>query len=100
MESLHMTKECLAFQQPHLNCTIHQGGKAAIVHIYQTDDPEESKRRWTEVAQHVRSRSEDYSGKLNRVWHDEEEEGFLFHIIGGVAALKSYFDDKDQGQRL
>ena len=45
MESLHMTKECLAFQQPHLNCTIHQGGKDAIIHIYQTDNPEESKKR-------------------------------------------------------
>ena len=63
MESLHTTKECLAFQQPHLNCTIHQGGKTAIIHIYQTDDPEESKRRWTEAAAHIRSQTEDKGGK-------------------------------------
>ena len=100
MESLHTTKECLAFQQPHLNCTVHQGGKAAIIHIYQTDDPEESKRRWTEAAAHIRSQTEDKGGKLNCIWHDEEEGGFLFHIYGCSAALRNYVKSQGTGQRV
>ena len=99
LETLHMTKECLAYQQPHLNCTAHQGGKAAIIHIYQTDDPVESKRRWTEAAAHIRSQTEDNGGKLNCIWHDEEE-GFLFHIIGGSAALKSYANSQGAERRV
>jgi hypothetical protein len=100
MESLHMTKECLAFQQPHLNCTVHQGGKAAIIHIYQTDNPEESKRRWTEAAAHVRSQTEDKGGKLNCIWHDEEEGGFLFHISGCSAALRNYVNGQGAERRV
>ena len=100
MESLHTTKECLAFQQPHLNCTIHKGGKAAIIHIYQTDDPEESKRRWTEAAAHVRSQTEDKGGKLNCIWHNEEEGGFLFHVAGCSAALRNYVNRQGAEQRV
>jgi hypothetical protein len=100
LETLHMTKECLAYQQPHLNCTVHQGGKAAIIHIYQTDDPVESKRRWTEAAAHIRSQTEDNGGKLNCIWHDEEEGGFLFHIKGCSAALRNYANGQGTERRV
>lgn len=90
MESLHTTEECLAFQNQYLECSFHQGGKDAIVHIYQTNDPAESKRRWSEAAQHVRGRVTDNSGVLNCIWHDEIEGGYLFHVGGCAAALTAY----------
>ena len=82
LDSLHTTEECLAYQQQYLECTVGHDGKGAIIHIYQTDTQEESKRRWTEAAKHVRTVVEDNSRSLNCIWHDEEEGGFLLHIGG------------------
>ena len=94
LSNLHTTEECLAYQQPYLACTAHSGGPQAIIHIYETDDQDVSKRRWGQAADVIRQCVSDNSGdSINCIFYSDTLTcGHVMHITGSFLRVSDYMN--------
>ena len=91
-EGLHSTQACLAFQQPYIRCTKHPDGPKGIIHIYQTDDPSVSKRRWEAAADAVnKAITKEGGARVTCVFN--APDGFSMQsVAGGVNFINAHLN--------